>query len=111
SFSPPTSGFRTPSNRSCAIRNWRPSKCPASALWLFSVALLLATGVAAVRGQSARDGFDPNANNLVLALVVQSDGKILIGGGFSALSPNGEPAVTRNRIARLNPNGTLDTTF
>ena len=44
-------------------------------------------------------------------VVVQPDGKILIGGDFTTLSPNGGAAVTRNRIARLNPDGTLDTTF
>ena len=64
-----------------------------------------------MRGQSALDGFDPNANNVVLAVVVQLDGKILIGGSFTTLSPNGGGAVTRNRIARLNPDGTLDTAF
>src|SRR2546426_4786281 len=52
------------------------------ALLLFSVAVLLAGGVAAVRGQSALDGFYPNPNNLVFAVVVQADGKILLGGGF-----------------------------
>src|SRR5205814_9705633 len=68
-------------------------------------------GAAAVRGQSALDGFDPNANGAVLAVVVQPDGKILIGGNFTTLSPNGGAVVTRNRIARLNPDGTLDTVF
>src|SRR5207245_1655444 len=38
-------------------------------------------------------------------------GKILIGGAFTTLSPNGGATVTRNRIARLNPDGTLDTAF
>ena len=64
-----------------------------------------------VRGQSALDGFDPNANGPVRVVVVQPDGKILIGGDFTTLSPNGGAAVTRNRIARLNPDGTLDTAF
>src|SRR5688572_23571467 len=62
--------------------------------------LLLAcatSGVATLRGQSALDGFNPNASNLILAVVVQPDGKILLGGGFSTLSPNGGAAVTRNR--------------
>src|SRR5438477_418845 len=68
----------------------------------------LAGGAAAVRGQSALDGFDPNANGVVFVVVVQPDGKILIGGDFTTLSPNGGAAVTRNRIARLNPDGTLD---
>src|SRR3984893_7670066 len=80
-------------------------------LFLFSVAVLLAGSVAAVRGQSALDGFDPNANGAVRVVVVQPDGKILLGGDFTTLSPNGGVAVTRNRIARLNPDGTLDTAF
>jgi uncharacterized delta-60 repeat protein len=62
-------------------------------------------------GQSALDGFDPNANGPVWIVVVQPDGKILIGGDFTTLAPNGGPAVTRNRIARLNSDGTLDTAF
>src|SRR5438045_1217577 len=77
---------------------------------LCSIALL--TGAAATaRGQSALDGFDPNANGAIHAVVVQPDGKILIGGEFTTLSPNGGAAVTRNHIARLNPDGTLDTAF
>jgi uncharacterized delta-60 repeat protein len=46
------------------------------------------------------------ANGHVMALALQPDGKILLGGYFT--SYNG---VTRNRIARLNANGTLDTSF
>src|SRR3989440_13062283 len=61
--------------------------------------------------QTAVDSFDPNANGPVRVVVVQADGKILIGGDFTTLSPNGGPAVTRNHIARLNPDGTLDTAF
>src|SRR5438105_2089428 len=75
------------------------------------VSLTLAGGAAAVRGQSALDGFDPNANGTVYVVVVQPDGKILIGGNFTTLSPNGGAVVTRNHIARLNPDGTLDTAF
>ena len=37
---------------------------------------------------------------------MQADGKILIGGGFTTIG-----GVTRNRIARLNADGTLDTGF
>ena len=73
--------------------------------------MLLGGGTAAVRGQSALDGFDPNANGPVYVVVVQSDGKILVGGLFSTLAPNGGPTVTRNNIARLNHDGTLDTAF
>src|SRR5438552_3128033 len=86
-------------------------KARKTTLLMFSVAALLAGGAVAVRGQSALDGFDPNANGAVNVVVVQPDGKILIGGDFTTLSPNGGVAVTRNRIARLNPDGTLDTAF
>src|SRR5713226_9409759 len=75
------------------------------------VSLALAGGAATVRGQSALDGFDPDANGTILVVVVQPDGKILIGGSFTSLAPNGGVSVTRNRIARLNPDGTLDTAF
>jgi uncharacterized delta-60 repeat protein len=70
---------------------------------------LLLTAVA--RGQSALDGFDPNANGKIHVVVVQPDGKILIGGAFTTLSPNGGAPVLRRRLARLNPDGTLDTAF
>jgi len=46
------------------------------------------------------------ADGVVYAITVQSDGKIIIGGNF--MSYNG---TAINRIARLNANGTLDTTF
>src|SRR5207237_6996317 len=65
----------------------------------------------AARGQSALDGFDPNANGAVRVVVMQPDDKILLGGDFTSLAPNGGAAVTRNHIARLNPDGSLDTAF
>ena len=37
---------------------------------------------------------------------MQADGKILIGGGFTTIG-----GVARNYIARLNPDGSLDTGF
>ena len=77
-------------------------------------------GASAIRNNLARlnpDGsvdatFDPNANGPIRALVLQSDGRIVIGGDFTALQPNGAATTTtRNRVARLNANGTLDLTF
>ncbi len=56
--------------------------------------------------------FDPNPNGLVLAVALHVQGKILVGGGFTTLQPNGAAAATtRNRIARLNADGTVDTEF
>lgn len=46
------------------------------------------------------------ANGFVVALVVQPDGKILVGGGFNSF--NGQP---RALVVRLNANGSLDPTF
>ena len=42
----------------------------------------------------------------VSQIIAQPDGKILISGGFATVN-----GVTRNRVARLNADGTLDTTF
>ncbi len=75
------------------------------ALFLFIIGLFL-TFSQTIKAQSALDGFDPNANGTVRAVVVQPDGKILIGGDFTTVL-----GVARNRIARLNADGTLDTTF
>ena len=63
------------------------------------------------RAQFAVDGFDPNPNGTVNVILVQPDGKVLVGGDITMFSPNGGAAVTRNRIARLNSDGTLDSAF
>lgn len=78
---------------------------------IFAIVVLACCFALAVQAQAALDGFDPNANDQIEVIVVQPDGKILIGGAFTTLAPNGGPSVTRNRIARLNPDGTLDTAF
>ena len=56
-------------------------------------------------------GFNPGAGSfldypVVNALLVQADGKILVGGNFTMLA-----GQTRYMIGRLNPDGTLDTAF
>ncbi|HRN42905.1 MAG TPA: delta-60 repeat domain-containing protein, partial [Vicingus sp.] len=45
-------------------------------------------------------------NGVVTAIAIQSDGKIIIGGSFT--NYNGS---SRNYIARINSNGTIDNTF
>lgn len=55
--------------------------------------------------------FDPNTNNAVLSIAVQPDGKILAGGNFTTIAPNGGATVTRNNVARINLDGTLDAAF
>ena len=46
------------------------------------------------------------ANLAVSTITLQLDGKIIIGGSFTTYN-----GVAGNRIARLNPNGSIDTTF
>ncbi len=52
--------------------------------------------------------FNPGvgADNLVYTLALQDDGKIVLGGDFSKVN-----GVTRNRITRLNADGTADPTI
>ena len=45
-------------------------------------------------------------NSTVNEVHIQSDGKILVGGQFTSLN-----GTTRNRLVRLNSNGTVDTSF
>ena len=53
-------------------------------------------------------GFDPRPDGSVWSLAVQADGRILVGGAFTALSPDG---VGRSRIGRLNADGSVDGAF
>lgn len=57
---------------------------------------------------SLDESFDPGtgANSVIGSVSIQSDGKIIIGGYFT--SYNG---ISRNRIARLNADGSLDESF
>ncbi|MEQ1860763.1 MAG: hypothetical protein ABMA13_12585 [Chthoniobacteraceae bacterium] len=69
--------------------------------------------IARVNSDGALDSaFDPGANDVVLGMAVQADGRILLAGDFTTLQPNGAPSSTpRNFIARVNADGTLDTGF
>ena len=46
------------------------------------------------------------ANGIIYSIAVQPDGKIIVVGAFSRIN-----GVSRNRIARLNVDGSLDATF
>src|SRR5678810_475941 len=63
------------------------------------------------RAQFAVDSFNPNPNGPILAMVTQPDGKIIIGGTFTAIARDGGPPIFRNNIARINPDGSLDLAF
>ncbi len=52
--------------------------------------------------------FDPGtgANNMIMSLALQSDGKVVVAGAFATYN-----GTNRTFIARANSNGSLDTTF
>jgi uncharacterized delta-60 repeat protein len=65
--------------------------------------------IARLNGDGSVDtNFDLNlgASDTVRAIVIQNDGRILIGGDFTNVN-----GVALNRVARLNTDGTLDTNF
>ncbi len=65
--------------------------------------------VARINGDGTLDdSFDPEAwlNGYADAVVVQADGRILVGGTFTVVS-----GITRNRLVRFNTDGSVDPTF
>jgi uncharacterized delta-60 repeat protein len=80
-------------------------------LYKFSLALFFAlSGFISVMAQPGTldTDFDPGfgAGNTISTVLLQLDGKIIIGGSFTSFN-----GISRNRIARLNSDGTLDTSF
>lgn len=72
--------------------------------WASLAVLLLSFGAPAY-AQTA-DSFNPGADNSILALAVQTDGKIIMGGYFTNLAGG-----AANYIGRVNLNASLDTNF
>jgi uncharacterized delta-60 repeat protein len=70
----------------------------------------LLVAAASVSVAQAAGPFNPGANGDVLAIAVQPDGKILVGGDFTALG-GGTGTTARNNIGRLNADGSVDTSF
>jgi uncharacterized delta-60 repeat protein len=72
---------------------------------------LIGCGALLGHAQLVLDDFNPNADGVVRVITTQPDGKVLVGGLFTSMAPNGGPVVSRNCIARLNADGTVDPTF
>ena len=94
----PTSPMPIVSLFRSATRSWRS----------LSAVLLASAAAAFAQSPSAADGFDPNVNGNVYAVALQPDGKLILAGQFSTVSPNGSPGDIRNNLARLNVDGSLD---
>jgi len=73
---------------------------------------IIVAGVNTVARLNSNGSVDPGfgpvslSNGVAHALLLQPDGKVLVGGSFTRVN-----GTTRNRIARLNANGTLDLDF
>ncbi len=90
-----------------------PPKTRLTGIRIAGLALLISLGAGsgARAATTANDGFDPNANSIVNTIQLQPDGKILMGGYFTQLHPEGQAVIGRSYIGRLNHDGTVDTTF
>ncbi len=64
------------------------------------------SAVAVLRLQAAPDQWNPQANAAVNCLTLQADGRILVGGNFTALG-----GQNRMYIARMGAHGTVDNSF
>src|ERR1051325_2068933 len=71
----------------------------------------LLVSVQSVHSQAQLDPFGPRPNGAVRVIALQPGGKILVGGSFTAFSQDGGIPFTRNHIARLNVDGSLDMAF
>ena len=63
-------------------------------------------GTLIVNGARLDTNFNATVNGWVSPVVVQTDGKIIFGGGFTTVG-----GTSRGRVARVSTNGVLDTTF
>lgn len=70
---------------------------------------IVAGGISMIRMNadgSADNTFSASVSSFVHSMSLQPDGKIVIGGDFTSVG-----SVSRNHIARINSNGTLDDAF
>ena len=69
--------------------------------------LIASGGLKRFNGNGSPDTpFNPSINGIVWSFIVQPDGKIIIGGSFTQVN-----STNCGHIARLNADGTLDTSF
>jgi len=57
------------------------------------------------------DNLTKEVNGAVYAMAFQPDGKLLVGGAFTSLAAGGGADVALTNLARLLPNGDIDTSF
>lgn len=77
-------------------------------LVLFLILTVLGCNLSIAQSGILDTSFDPGegANSSVMSTAIQQDGKIIIGGSFTFYD-----GIERNHVARLNADGSLDTSF
>ena len=89
-----------------ALFNPSPSGVTNNAITLATVTIIDNETQHTPPGQVDTTYTSPGFNDFVLATALQRDGKLVAGGNFTIVNN-----YTRNRIARLNVDGTVDTGF
>jgi uncharacterized delta-60 repeat protein len=101
------SGFIGPSLQSATLYCFAPQSDGKVIIGGSLAAAIGRNGIARLNADGSLDAsFNPNVNGAVLSMVLQTDGRIVIGGGFSSVG-----GATHNGIARLNTSGSVDLTF
>src|ERR1035441_7854366 len=77
-----------------------------SAVQAATVVSIVVSSGATLTFQPTVDAFNLAADSAVYAFAPQADGKVLLGGSFTSLS-----SQVLSNLARLNADGTLDSTF
>jgi uncharacterized delta-60 repeat protein len=84
---------------------------------ILAATCLVLVGWASAYAQTDVDTFNPGANGAVHGIAVQPDGKIVLVGGFDRLGGGTQTGTTpsagqaREKIGRVNPDGSLDHEF
>jgi uncharacterized delta-60 repeat protein len=93
------------------VHNRRPVNARVSPHW--TVAILVYAYVSGATGAYAQtlDDFEPGSDDAIYSIVVQPDQRILVGGAFTTLGGGDTGETPRQKIGRLNPDGSIDTTF
>lgn len=89
-----------------ADQTWLKSPIPLFLTIAACLLTLVAPSPASASTSSLDTDFNPDVSSQVHVIALQSDGKILIGGDFTTVG-----GQARSAIARLNTDGSLDTTF
>ncbi len=88
----PSITTNAPGSFTCTVTDAANNQCSATARYTLS--------------QTLPDSGAPQADASVYALAVQTDGKIILGGWFTQVG-----GVTRQKLARLHTDGSVDVTF